>query len=73
MVEPTWFSPVNIHKEGWGAGWRIKGPCGIVSGLVALRIHYSLVMCIGPCFCGLCEFHGRRGANKSILSVRGDE
>ena len=73
MNEPTWFGPVSIRKEEWGAGWRIKAPRGIVSGLVASRVHYSLAVCIEPCFCGFCGFHGRCGANKLILSVRGDE
>ena len=73
MVEPTWFGSVSIRKDERGVGWRMEGPPGIVGGLAALRVHYSLVVCIFPCFCGFREFHGRRGANKPTLSAGGDE
>ena len=51
----------------------MEGPRGIVDGLAALRVHYSLVVCIAPCFCGFRGFHGRGGANKPTLSAGGDE
>ena len=46
---------------------------GIVGGLAALRVHYSLVVYIAPCFCGFRRFHGRRGANKPTPSAGDDE
>ena len=54
-------------------GWRMEGLRGIVGGLAALHVHYSLIVCIGPCFCGFRGFHGRRGTNKPTLSAGGDE
>jgi len=40
---------------------------------MALHVHYSLVVCIGPCFCGFHGLHGHRGINKPALSAGGDE